>query len=237
MIRAVLLDYDGTLHDADLAIKEALDGILGLEGDELYHIYLYDVHRGIVHRYYPERHDDLMFHCVHIFKHLERPFDGSAAALFCRKFREAEERGWRDPVYFDDVIPALKAMRMGGLRLFLSTGRDAEEKAAAIERYSETRLFEGVFSEPSIGHLKSEPEYYLTALGRSGSRAEETVSIGDSPMTDIGPAKAVGITTIWVNRRGEPSPSLDELKPTYETRDLLEAARLLTVSTTQDTTH
>ncbi len=228
MVRTVLIDYDGTLHDADAVLRSSLDGIFGLEGDELYHIYLYEIHRGMIHRYHPERHDDLMFHCRLLFKYLKRPFDASTASLFCRRFIEAEERGWRDPIYFDDVLPALETMKTGGLRLFLSTGRDAEEKAAALERYAGVRVFEGSFSEPSIGHLKSNPEYYLKALKRSCSRAEETASIGDSPMTDITPAKTVGITTIWVNRRGEPSPSQEELRPRYETKNLLEAARLLT---------
>lgn len=228
MFRAVLLDYDGTLHDADSVIIESLDGVMDLDGGELYRIYLHEIHRGIVHRYHPERHDDLMFHCMLIFKYLRRPFDASAANLFCRRFMEAEERSWRDPIYFDDVLPALEMMRRSGLRLFLSTGRDAERKAEALENYAGRRLFDGVFAESSIGHLKSKPEYYLEALKRSGVRAEEAVSIGDSPMTDIGPAKSVGITTIWVNRRGEPSPDLDEFKPRYEVRDLLEAAVLIT---------
>lgn len=228
MIKAVLVDYDGTLHDADSALKNSLDGILGLSGDELYRIYLHEIHRGIVHRYYPERHDDLMFHCVLIFRHLRRPFEAPIASLFCRRFMEAEERSWRDPIYFDDVLPALEMMKREGLRLYLSTGRDAERKAEAFGRYAGMEFFDGIFSEPSIGHLKSKPEYYLTALMRSGSKAEETVSIGDSPMTDIGPAKSIGITTIWVNRRGEAPPSHEELRPDYETRDLLEAARLIT---------
>ncbi|MBS7638285.1 HAD family hydrolase [Candidatus Bathyarchaeota archaeon] len=227
MIKTVLLDYDGTLHDADSVLRDGLDGIMGLRGDEIYHIYLHEIHRGIVHRYYPERHDDLMFHCRLIFRHLNRPFEAHTASLFCRRFMEAEERGWRDPIYFDDVLPALEMMKGDGLRLYLSTGRDAERKAEALERYACKKIFEGVFSEPSIGHLKSKPEYYLEVLKSSGSKAEETVSIGDSPMTDIGPANSIGITTIWVNRRGEPQPSREELKPTYETRNLLEAARLI----------
>lgn len=227
MIRTVLIDYDGTLHDADSILRDSLDGILELNGGELYHIYLHEIHRGIVHRYYPEMHDDLMFHCELIFRHLKRPFEAPTASLFCRRFMEAEERSWRDPIYFDDVLPALKMMKGGSLRLYLSTGRDAEGKAEALERYARMELFDGVFSEPSIGHLKSKPEYYREALRRSGSMAEEVVSIGDSPMTDIGPAKSIGITTIWVNRRGEPLPGLEEFKPSYETRDLLEAARLI----------
>ncbi|MEM4726711.1 MAG: HAD family hydrolase [Candidatus Bathyarchaeia archaeon] len=227
MIRTVLIDYDGTLHDSDSVLRDSLDGILGLRGDELYRIYLHEIHRGIVHKYYPERHDDLLFHCSLIYSYLRRPFEAPTATLFCRRFMEAEDRSWRDPIYFDDVLPALEMMKRGGLRLYLSTGRDAERKAEALERYAGKKLFEGVFSEPSIGHLKSKPEYYLAVLKSSGSKAEETVSIEDSPMTDIGPAKIIGIKTIWVNRRREPQPNQEELKPNYEVSGLLEAARLI----------
>ncbi|RLI07802.1 hypothetical protein DRO42_07505 [Candidatus Bathyarchaeota archaeon] len=227
MIRTVLMDFDGTIHDWDSVLIHSLDGVLGLSGRELYHIYVYDVHRAIVHTRHPERHDDMMFHCRLIFQHLHRPFDPEVAELICRRFEEASERARRQPIYFDDAIPALDRMRERGLRLCLSTGRGAEEKAETLERMTGTRYFSHIFSEPSIGHLKTEPAYYRAALMRAGSRPEETVSVGDTPMSDIRPARAAGIRTIWVNRRGEPTPSEADQRPDHEVRDLLEAAELL----------
>lgn len=227
MVSTVLIDYDGTIHDVDAVLTNSLDGILGMSGRELYHAYIYDIHRGIIHTRFLERHDDIMFHCKLLFQHLRRPFDPEAAELICSRFEEAAERAKRDPVYFDDAIPALDRMKEMGLRLCLSTGKGAEEKAETMEKKTGTRFFSHAFSEASIGCLKTEPDYYRIALMRAGSRPEEAASIGDTPLSDIRPAKILGMKTIWVNRRGEPMPGSPDQLADREVHDLLEAAELL----------
>lgn len=227
MINTVLMDFDGTIHDSRSVLIRSLDGILGLSGRELYSIYVYDVHRAIVHTRYPERHDDIRFHCSLIFQHLRRPFDPKVAELICCRFEEASEQAQRRPIYFADAIPALERMSGMGLKLCLSTGKGAEEKAETLKRLTGARYFDHIFSEASIGYLKTEPAYYRIALELAGSKPAETVSIGDAPMSDIQPAKAVDIMTIWVNRGEEPTPSDIHQRPDHEVHDLLEAVKLL----------
>lgn len=227
MIRTVLMDFDGTLHDLDSVLIRSLDGIIGLSGKELYDIYIYDIHRSVVHTCYPERHDDIPFHCELILKHLHRPFDLEAVNLICHVFDEADEQARKNPIYFPDAIPALEKMKEIGLSIYLSTGKDAKEKAETIEKRTGNRYFEDMFSEASIGYLKTEPEYYRITLERTGSLPEATVSIGDTPMSDIHPAKAIGTWTMWVNRRGEELQGDFKLRPDYEVHDLIEAVDLL----------
>ena len=61
MKKVLFIDYDGTLHDSDAKYAARLDGILGLDGMQIWKAYLH-VHRGIVHVQYPEKHDDFFFH-------------------------------------------------------------------------------------------------------------------------------------------------------------------------------
>ncbi len=227
MIRTVLMDFDGTLHDWDSALIRSLDGIMGLSGKEFYDIYIYDIHRSVVHAHYPERHDDIPFHCELILKHLHIPFDPEVVNLICRVFDEADEQARKSPIYFPDAIPALEKIKEIGLSIYLSTGKAAKEKAETIEKRTGNRYFEDTFSETSIGYLKTEPEYYRIALELTGSPPEATFSIGDTPMSDIHPAKAVGIWTIWVNRRGEEIPDYFKPGPDYEVHDLIEAVDIL----------
>jgi len=223
----VLLDYDGTLHDWDGVVSRSLDGILGMNGDELYRTWIFDIHRALIHTRYLEHHDDTMFHCRLLFQHLGEPFDQATADLICRKFSEASERAWVDPIYFPDAIPALDRLSEMGVRLCLSTGRSAERKAETLERVTGVRYFEHIFSEPKLGCLKTEPEYYKLALERAGSEPWETVSIGDTPLSDIRPARIVGVGTIWLNRRGEPRPTDPEQLADHEVKSLAEAVELL----------
>lgn len=227
MIRTVLMDYDGTLHDWDSTLIRSLDGILGLSGEDFYNIYVYDVHRALVHTRYMDKHDDIMFHCKLIFQHLSKPFDPEVAEFICRKFKDASKKAMVDPSYFPDAIPALKKIREMNMKLCLSTGRNAEAKAETLTRITGTSFFDHVFSEPAVGYLKTEPEYYRIVLERTDSESKETVSIGDTPLSDIRPAKMVGLRTIWLNRRGEPAPSVEDQKADYEVKDLFDAVRLL----------
>jgi putative hydrolase of the HAD superfamily len=226
-ITTVLMDYDGTLHDWDSVLHSTLDGILGLSGEELLRTWTFEIHRGIIHKRHMEMHDDMMFHCRLLFRYLELLYDAGTAELICRKFEEAGERARNDPIYFPDAIPALNTIKGMGLRLCLSTGTYAEVKAETLTRVTGAYYFDHVISEPAIGCFKTEPGYYRTALEWARSRPGETVSVGDTPLSDIRPARMVGIRTIWVNRRGEPEPSAEDERADHEVGDLLEAVRLM----------
>jgi HAD superfamily hydrolase (TIGR01509 family) len=221
------MDYDGTLHDWDGVLKRALDGVLGLSGEEFYDTWTYEIHRGIIHTRYMERHDDTMFHCQLLFDHLDRPFDEETAELICKKFDEAVYQARNSPHYFPDAIPSLDRLNETGVILCLSTGTGAESKAETLEEFTGTRYFEHIFSEPKLGYFKTEPEYYRLALEEVGSKPHETVSIGDTPLSDIRPAKLVGIHTIWLNRDDEPRPTHPEQIADHEAATLTEALEVL----------
>ncbi|MBS7619029.1 HAD family hydrolase [Candidatus Bathyarchaeota archaeon] len=226
MIHAVLLDYDGTLHDTDTAMKRSLDGILGLDGEELYRIYLYDVHRSLIHTKHLDRHDDIMFHCQLLFQVLNKPYDPKIAELICRKLEQAG-RDFSNMKFFEDAAPALKMMKEKGIEIYLSTGKYAEEKAKTFEKYAMETFFRGVFSESKNGFLKTEVRYYVESLKTIGRKPEEVASIGDTILSDIKPAKQAGIKTIWVNRRGEPIPQEPDSMPDNIASNLMEATNII----------
>jgi HAD superfamily hydrolase (TIGR01549 family) len=221
------MDYDGTLHDWDSVLIQSLDGIMSLGGEEFYDTWTFDIHRGLVHTIYMEKHDDMMFHCKLLFEHLNRPFDREIADEICRKFDNAIKRARNDPIYFPDAIPALDALKERDLKICLSTGTGAESKAETLERVTGTRYFEHIFSEPSIGCFKTEPKYYDIALMRADANPEEAVSIGDTPLSDIRPAKLTRIKTIWLNRRNEPVPLVEDQRADHEVVNLMKAVRVL----------
>lgn len=226
MIQAILLDYDGTIHDMDATLSKNLDGILGLNGKDLYRIYLYDVHRALIHKKFLDRHDDIIFHCQLLFQILQRPYDPEAAELICSRLEKAG-RDFSNMKFFEDAVPALRRIKESGVEIYLSTGKNAEEKAKAFERYAMEGFFKGVFSESKSMFLKTDVRYYIEALKGIGRSPRETLSIGDTLLSDIKPAKEAGIKTIWVNRRGEPAPQDPGSMPDYTASNLLEASEML----------
>ena len=57
----ILLDFDGTVHDTNSIFYSKFDGLLGLDGKTLFNIYMFDIHRKIVHHHFPDKHSDLDF--------------------------------------------------------------------------------------------------------------------------------------------------------------------------------
>lgn len=223
MITTVLMDYDGTLHDLEGVTIRMLDGATDLTGEQLYHTWKYRVHRDLIHTRHLDKHDDMQFHCQLLFKVLKRPYEKETADDICARFDESIRLARTAPTYFPDAIPALDRIKEADLTLCLSTGTSAEEKAETLARATGRHHFDHVFSEPRLGCLKTETEYYLLALRETGSSPGETASIGDTPLSDIRPARLVGIQTVWLNRRGEPTPTDPEQRAHHQVADLKEA--------------
>jgi HAD superfamily hydrolase (TIGR01549 family) len=216
----ILVDFDGTLSNSDYVFASKLDGLFGMEGIRLYNTYLFEIHRKIIHMQYPNRHDDFNLHWSLLLSHLGIPYDDEKASLLSKKFEEAIESILVKPMIFPDVTNFLEEAIKKGCVLCLSTGENSKEKAEAIENALGKSYFHHVIGEDLLGYLKNNKAYYEEALRLLKWKAEATFSIGDTILTDILPAKEVGIRTIWVNRNNHNSPIDPEEKPDYESCNL-----------------
>ena len=217
----ILIDFDGTLHDTESVYASKLDGLFGLKGENLYHIFLVDVHRNIIHEQYPRGHDDLDLHWRLLLRYLGQPYDSDTTNLLTVRFKEANKAILENPKLFREVPLFLDRIVKAGHRLCLSTGgQNSLMKAEAVTRVLGTDYFDNVLGEEILGHLKHEPAYYEEALKKLSWKAENTASIGDTIVTDIYPAKVVGMKTVWVNRKNEKQPTEAERTPDYETSNL-----------------
>lgn len=222
-----MVDYDGTIHDSDskfIAKFNLPARELGLRGKRLWEVYLFDVHRGIVHKRFPEKQDDHEFHCKLIFKLLKKSYDGKIARQMIDAYERALKECWTNPSFFDDTFEFLDRV-VEKNKLCLATFEHAREKAECVERFGRRKYFDCVLGNHIIGHRKTEKGYYREALKISKSTPEETVVIGDTLTHDIVPAKLVGIETIWVNRRNERAP--EDSKPDHEVKKLTEVLKYL----------
>lgn len=224
----VLIDFDGTLHDTETIFSLILDGLFGLDGKTLYQIYLFDIHRKIIHEHFPEKHNDTRFHCKLLCHHLKKPANEKIIGLLDKRFKEAEKSIFNRPKFFKDAKDFLDLTISDGHRLCLSSGGgNSIAKAETITKFFGRNYFEDVIGEESLNHLKDDPLYYKVALKRLSWESKQVVSIGDSILTDIYPAKLVGINTIWVNRKSKAQNLEIDETPDHTAKDLISTIKYL----------
>ena len=217
MKKVLFIDYDGTLHDSDAKYAAKLDGILGLDGMQIWKAYLH-VHRGIVHVRYPEKHDDFFFHQRLLFDYLKKPYDDKIARTLAGRFRQAQQETWKNPAFFPDALPFLNKVKDKHI-LCLTTGDYAPEKAKAMEKVGGVSYFSYTLDKDHLGLKSHSSSYYNNAVMSTKSHPEDVLVIGDSPEHDISAAKSAGLATVWVNRRGIPLTG-NLPRPDYQAKDL-----------------
>ncbi len=226
VLKALLVDFDGTLADHESVFAEELDGLLELPGREVFRLWL-EVHREEVHRKFPERHEDPAFHLERAALRAGRRARPGEAERFREAFRRGALRSSTRPRFYRDALEFLRWGLEGEAPLFvLATGDRAAAKARAAERALGRAPFRRILGEEALGIRKDRPEFFRRACARLDLPPREVAYLGDLPLHDVGPARTAGLWTLYVNRKGEGIPK-DHPRPHFEARDLREARRVL----------
>ena len=118
---------------------------------------------------------------------------------------------------FDDVVPALDRLRDAGMKLgVVSNFEEWLERLLeqlGVRPYFDVRVISGI-----EGLEKPDPAIFRLAMARAGVTADRSAYVGDSPVFDVEPALALGMTPVLIDRRdrypdaaGTRIHSLDEL--------------------------
>jgi 2-haloalkanoic acid dehalogenase type II len=123
---------------------------------------------------------------------------------------------------FPDTVPALRAAKERGLRLWIISNTDR-----AIIEHSLRHLeveFDGVTVAEDCRAYKPSTEPFEHALDKIGVEPGEILHVAFGFKYDIGPAQELGLRTAWVNRKQEPAPGRE--RPDHEWTDLWPLAKL-----------
>jgi 2-haloacid dehalogenase len=129
---------------------------------------------------------------------------------------------------FPDTVAGLQALARHYQLVILSNIDD--ELFALSARHLKTD-FADVITAQQVGSYKPNPRNFEVALERVGVPKEQVLHVAQSLFHDIEPANAIGLTTVWVNRRhnrpgfGATPPA--SAQPDLEVPDLQTLARLV----------
>jgi len=102
---------------------------------------------------------------------------------------------------FPDVLPALHDLKERGLVLGVISNFE-EWLGRLLARLGVDGLLDLQIVSGVEGVEKPDPAIFELALSRAGLRADECVYVGDSPAFDTGPAEALGMRGVLIDRRG-----------------------------------
>ena len=185
MLRAVLLDLDGTLLDTAPDIAAAANAMLAEQGlAPLPAVAVRDFIGGgipaLVERCLRARGAEPNEDALRSFREHYQVLNGSAATPF------------------PGVVAALRRLRTAGLRLACVTNKASAFTLPLLEKSALAALLDVVVTADQVGRRKPDPEPFLHACRALGVGAAQSAVIGDSA-NDAEGARAAGCPVLLVS--------------------------------------
>lgn len=98
---------------------------------------------------------------------------------------------------YDDVMPVLARLRQKYTLCSLTNGN------ADLAKIGIADVFHHRLAAEHVGAAKPAARIFLEACRCAGVEPRDAVYVGDDPQNDVLGARAAGMKTVWVNRRGE----------------------------------
>jgi HAD superfamily hydrolase (TIGR01509 family) len=218
VLRAVILDLDGTLVDHHGAVMEAVSAMLSTvdrgatEVDALRQTW-WELERRHMDEYlaggctFAEQRRRRLRTFLPL---LGQPVPSDPHELdvwFVEHYLGAYEDAWR---LYPDVRRCLGSLRdsAASLRLALLTNGDGAQQRAKLARFDLLADLDAVLVSEEIGVAKSDPVAFLRVCERLGVEPSQAVSVGDWLEGDAVAAQRAGLTGIWLDRGLDPRTGL-----------------------------
>ncbi len=127
---------------------------------------------------------------------------------------------------FDDVRGLIDRLKKARLPLALITNGASDTQRETLRVLKIEQEFAAVVISGEVGVAKPDPSIFGLAVDALGIGRENVWHVGDSLRTDVGGARAAGLTAVWLNRDGVRRTTRDP-QPEYEIRSLWELAPLI----------
>jgi putative hydrolase of the HAD superfamily len=142
---------------------------------------------------------------VNLELHFTEDLLEEASQLFRRFHRELSEK-------MPGVDSLLSSLRSHGIRMGIVTNSFEGHAELILKELELDQFFYVVVDGKEISAFKPQSAPFEYALDKLGAKPENSAMIGDEFFNDMVGAKAIGLKTVWINRRQN---SIDELLEKY----------------------
>jgi len=112
---------------------------------------------------------------------------------------------------FPDALPALRALRARGVRLFVASDWDCS-LPHWLARAGLAELIDGAVSSAVVGEAKPSPAVFRAALALAGATPAQALHVGDSVDRDVEGARAAGLRAVLMAREGLAPEGVEEIR-------------------------
>jgi HAD superfamily hydrolase (TIGR01509 family) len=102
---------------------------------------------------------------------------------------------------FEDVMPALRALRQAGLLTALISNADRDVTVVALH-FDFAPLLDLIVTSALVGYEKPDPRTYYAALEPLNVDPARALHVGDQPKSDVVGARGVGMNAVLIDRYG-----------------------------------
>lgn len=229
-IKAVVFDIDDTLYSTSLFASWARHNAvramvsLGLDFPERKLVReLHEVIREFSSNY--DHHFDKL-----LLRLPESAYAGlNPAVLVAGAVMAYHETKIRELAPFSDVVVGLKVLAKMRLIRGVITDGLAVKQSEKLLRLKLYRLFTpgAIFISDQIGINKPNLKLYQRACDELKLYPNQVVYVGDDPVNDIDPAKALGMLTVLMHRGGKYLSRSGRLKPDYQVDSFRQLLRVI----------
>ncbi len=198
-VRALSFDCYGTLIDWEAGIVQALQpwsAWRGIEASSDALLMLFSKHEHVVQRESPTmRYPDVLATSLH---RIATEFGVTATDVECEEFGKSVG-AW--PA-FADTASALRRLHEH-YRLIIVSNIDRASFAASNRRLGVD--FDLVVTAEEVGAYKPRHDHFVSMFAQLpsiGVEREQTLHVAQSLFHDHGPAQALGLPSVWIDRRG-----------------------------------
>ena len=214
IIKAVILDFDGTLAVLNIDFSPIKEEILNL-------IEKYGVTReSLREKYLLEIIDEAYSILLKRERHLAEQFREKAQKILIEKELEAASRSRLLP----GVESMLRKLKMAGVKVGIIT-RNCDLAVRKICPHIES-LCDVFLSRDSVERVKPDPNHLATLLDRLGVSVKHAIMVGDHPM-DILAGKRVGMWTVGVLTGRTTEDELMEMEADYVLKSASQLTKLM----------
>ncbi len=124
---------------------------------------------------------------------------------------------------FSDTVEALQSLKS---RFQLAIISNVDDDMFSLTQEHLQVPFDWVITSGQLGSYKPAESNFRSAMRTMGITPDQHAHVAQSLFHDIGPAGAMGLNTVWVNRPGAASTPVIDSKPDLEVPDLKSLAHM-----------